>query len=369
MKIPLNDLYRTNKRYLKSFKKIINKLISQSNLVGVNQKYNLDFEKNFAKFLNVKYVIGCGNGTDALELALRSLEIGKNDEVIVPALTWISTSEAVNNVNANPVFVDVCMDSNIDCNLIENKISSKTKAIIAVHLRGYPANLIRLKKICKKYKLYLIEDCAQAHGSYYNNKHVGTFGNIGTFSFFPSKSLGAFGDAGCVITNSKKLFNKLSQLRNHGQLKKNKYNILGRNSRLDPIQSVILSLKLKNLKEDIQKKRKIARYFNKNLGFIEHNHNYINDKAYHSFYTYQIIASKRNLLQKKLTKRGIATGIHYPTPLPFIKPYRTILNKDKYLVANFLTSRILSIPIFPDMSLKEANYIIKTLKEYKNLIL
>ena len=120
MKIPLNDLYRTNKRYLKSFKKIINKLISQSNLVGVNQKYNLDFEKNFAKFLNVKYVIGCGNGTDALELALRSLEIGKNDEVIVPALTWISTSEAVNNVNANPVFVDVCMDSNIDCNLIEN---------------------------------------------------------------------------------------------------------------------------------------------------------------------------------------------------------------------------------------------------------
>ncbi|MEM9339621.1 MAG: DegT/DnrJ/EryC1/StrS family aminotransferase, partial [Bacteroidota bacterium] len=208
------------------------------------------FEEDFAQYLGANHCVSCANGTDAIEIALKALGVGPGDEVIVPALTWISTAGAVNNVGAAPVFVDVLADERtIDPSLIVPKITDKTRAILPVHLYGLPARMKEIKAIAVKHKLRIIEDCAQAHGAEIDGHKVGTMGDIATFSFYPSKNLGAYGDAGAIVTNDSELAERCKKLSNHGQLVKHDHQIIGRNSGLDAIQAAVLNVKLSYLDE------------------------------------------------------------------------------------------------------------------------
>ena len=232
-------IYQLKKEIDNSIQQVINKT---DFILGSEVK---KFESKFANFLNIKYCAGVSSGTSAIELALRACDIGNGDEVITTPHTWVSTAEAISNVGAKPIFVDIREDTfNINAELIENKISKKTKAILPVHLYGNPAEMSLIMKIAKKYKLKVIEDVAQAHGAEFEGKKCGTIGDLGCFSFYPGKNLGAFGDAGAIVSNNKYLIEKIKKLRNHGSSKtKNEYDILGNNSRLDGIQAAVLNVK------------------------------------------------------------------------------------------------------------------------------
>ena len=246
--------------------KAVSDCIAESNFI--KGKIVSQFENAFSKYLGLNYCVGCGNGTDALELILKSLNIGIGDEVIVPALTWIATAEAVNNVGAEPIFVDINQDNyTIDVSKIEEKITSKTKAIIPVHLYGCPADMNEIIRIAKEYELFIVEDCAQAHGAEYSGKKVGTFGIAAAFSFFPSKNLGAFGDGGAVVTNNEELANKVRMISNHGQLQtRHLHAVIGRNSRLDSIQASVLNVKLPYLDKWNTNRIKVSQLYKFRLG-------------------------------------------------------------------------------------------------------
>lgn len=312
------------------------------------------FEENFAAFLGAKYCLGCGNGTDALEIILKSLNIGPGDEVIVPALSWIATAEAVNNVGAEPVFVDINASTyTIDYTRIEKSISAKTKAIIPVHLYGCPADMTEICKIAEDNHLYVIEDCAQAHGAVYKGKKAGTFGIASAFSFFPSKNLGAFGDGGAILTNDKDLAETARKISNHGQLnEKHRHYIVGRNSRLDTIQAAILNVKLKHLERWNNRRQEIASIY---ISALKGHPEFIlprNEKdRSHVFHLFVIRSSKRMDLIKHLDNNKISWGIHYPKALPFLDAYGYKNPKtEDFDVSSQITEDILSIPMFPEIS-------------------
>ena len=321
MKISFLDLKKQINGFDKKIFNSIKKNIINSAFVG--GKDLIDFQKKFSKYLNVKFCLGVANGTDALEIAIRSLSLKKNSEVIVPANTWISTAEAVINNNLNVKFVDIDETHNICIKDLKKKISKKTSAIIIVHLFGNPANINQIKKLSKNKSIKLIEDCAQSHGSEYNKKKTGTFGDISTFSFFPSKNLGCFGDGGCIVTNKKSLFLKAKKIANHGGLKKNNHLIVGRNSRLDNIQAGILNIKLNYLDKWINLREKQAKFYRYNLngvGDIRFVKQIENTKS--SNHLFVIKTSKRNELKEYLLRNGISTAIHYPSPLPELPVFR-----------------------------------------------
>jgi dTDP-4-amino-4,6-dideoxygalactose transaminase len=312
------------------------------------------FEKSFAEYIGVSDCISCGNGTDALEMILSALGIGEGDEVIVPSLTWISTAEAVTNVGAEPVFADIDPGSyTIDPAQVEKKISGKTRAVIPVHLYGCPADMGELMRISEKYGLHIVEDCAQAHGAEYNGRKVGTFGIASAFSFFPSKNLGAFGDAGAVLTNDPEISDLVRKISNHGQLaEKHRHIIPGRNSRLDGIQAAILNVKLKYLDKWNRSRIMIAEKYvgrlsgNKNLvlPFAEQNRKHV----YHLFV---VKTSKRDDLIRLLDEKQISWAIHYPNPIPFTDAYRYKNHKESdFPVAVEAVKNILSLPMYPELT-------------------
>ena len=324
--IPLVDL-KTNYLSIKpEIDSAIKRVIDNSSFILGNEVKR--FEENFASFLNVKYCAGVSSGTSAIELALKACGIGRDDEVITTPHTWVSTAEAVSNVNAVPVFVDIDKNSyNIDPNLIEEKISKKTKAILPVHLYGNPANMDKISLIAKRYDLKVIEDCAQAHGAKIGKKFCGTFGDIGCFSFYPGKNLGAFGDAGGVVSNKKSLIDRIKQLRDHGRgLTKNVYEILGTNDRLDGIQAAVLNVKLKYLKKWLKRKIYIASKYNSMIKepvikpSVLENH-------IHAYHLYVIRVRNREKVVRELKKNKIDCRIHYPVPIHKQKIYKT---KKKY---------------------------------------
>lgn len=312
------------------------------------------FEKNFANYLGIKYSSGCGNGTDALEIILASLNIGQGDEVIVPALTWIATAEAVNNSGAEPVFVDVDSSTySIDFRKIEEKITKRTKAIITVHLYGFPASMDEILAIASKYKLHVIEDCAQAHGAVYKGRKVGTFGIASAFSFFPSKNLGAFGDGGAIVTNDNEIIERCRKISNHGQLnEKHKHFVVGRNSRLDGLQASILQVKLKYLDEWNLRRNEIAIHYISRLkdkGYITLP--YTSDNRKHVFHLFVIRHKNRAKLIELLNEKNISWGIHYPESLPFLDAYRYKNHTRKdFKNSCELTNEIISLPIYPEIS-------------------
>jgi dTDP-4-amino-4,6-dideoxygalactose transaminase len=312
-----------------------------------------EFENNFAEYIGTEHCIGCGNGTDALELILRALEIGPGDEVIVPALSWIATSESVNNVGAEPVFVDIKEDDyTINPAKIVDAINSRTKAVIPVHLYGCPCDMDHIMKISEKHNLFVVEDCAQAHGAEFKGKKIGSFGIASAFSFFPSKNLGAFGDSGAVVTNNQKIANAVRMIANHGQLKeRHHHEMIGRNSRLDTIQAAVLNVKIKYLDSWNQKRIEASDYYRSllekkcTIRLSE-----ISPDKKHVYHIFSIRTENRDELMKKLSDSGISSGVHYPKPLPFLEAYKYKKHKkNDFPVASEITKKILSLPIYPEI--------------------
>jgi dTDP-4-amino-4,6-dideoxygalactose transaminase len=333
----------------------------------INGKIVSEFENKFATYIGTKYCVGCGNGTDALEIILLSLGIGPGDEVIVPALSWIATAECVNNVGAEPVFVDINpLDYNIDYNKIEENISSKTRAIIPVHLYGGPAEMKEIMRIAEKHSLYVVEDCAQAHGAEYYGQKAGSFGVASAFSFFPSKNLGAFGDAGAIVTNDLDLAEKARMISNHGQLKvKHSHFLVGRNSRLDTLQASILEVKLKYLDDWNKNRRLAASYYRSGLrDFKEIVLPADIPDNKHVFHLFVIQCNRRNELIDLLEKNNVSFGVHYPKAMPFLKAYsyKNLSEKD-FPVVSQLTNKIISLPVYPEISEKQINLICEIIHE------
>ena len=365
MNIPFVDL----KAQYQSIKEEIDEAIKSviENTAFIKGKYVQQFEEDYAEAYGVKHVVSCGNGTDAIYITLKSLGIGQGDEVITVANTWISTSETITQTGAKPVFVDIQPDYyTIDVSKIEEKITPRTKAIIPVHLFGQPVDMTEVMRIAKKYSLKVIEDCAQAHFAEWDNKYVGTIGDAGTFSFFPGKNLGAYGDAGCVVTNNDSLAEKMRMFANHGALIKHEHYIEGINSRLDGIQAAILSVKLPYILKWSEKRLEHAKMYNSLLEGIDNIKTpKINPHVNHVFHLYVIRTKKREQLQKYLKKNGVGTGIHYPTPLPFLKAYKYLGHKpEDFPVAFKYKDEILSLPMFPELTKTHISFIIDSLRKF-----
>ena len=360
MLVKFTNLYQLIPEKKKIFKKI-NSLIKSSSFVGGKELKN--FENKFSKFVGTKYCVGVGNGTDALEIAVKSLNLKKGSEIIVPNNTWISTAEAVINNGFKVVFCDVNLDDYSICvGDLKKKINSKTSAIMVVHLYGNPSNIRTINQLVKNKNIKIIEDCAQAHGTKILNKHVGTFGDVATFSFFPGKNLGAFGDGGAIVSNSKKVFDFCLRCRNHGSLKKYDHIFSGRNSRLDTIQAAVLSIKLENYKKSNLKRQKLAKiYFNNLRNLKEIKLFNLKSNNVSSFHQFVIRTKYRDELKNFLKKKKIDTMIHYPYMLSELKffKYRKRINK-----SHNLGKYILSLPISEEHNEKEINYVCKSIIDF-----
>ena len=359
MKIPFIDLHAQHMSIKSEIDEALRSCIEGSSFIRGEAVF--EFERSFAEYLGVPYCIGCGNGTDALEIILRSLNIGRGDEVIVPALSWVATAAAVNNVGAEPVFVDVSpLNFTIDHNKIGEKITKRTKAIIPVHLYGCPADMDEILSIALKNGLHVVEDCAQAHGAEYKGKKTGTFGVASAFSFFPSKNLGALGDGGAIVTNNKELSELSRKISNHGQLhEKHKHFIVGRNSRLDNIQASVLGVKLKYLDEWNRKRREAASFYISKLGGREDLILPIaEENKKHVYHLFVIRSSNRSRLIELFDRNGISWAIHYPEPLPFLDCYNYKKHgKDDFSIALQITRNIISLPLYPEIPQEDLNLI------------
>ena len=325
-----------------------------------------EFAKAFADFHQVGHCIPCGNGSDSLEIVLRAWEIGPGDEVLVPDLTWVATAGAVSLVGATPVFVDIHPDHyTMDPTKIRSKISSRTKAIIPVHLYGLPCVMDEILSIAKHHGLKVLEDCAQAHGSQYKGQMIGTFGDAGSFSFYPSKNLGAFGDSGAIVTQDEALAEKCRLIGNHGQPQKNTHLMLGRNSRMDAMQAAILRVKLNYLSAWNEQRQEVAAQYHKLLADVPVKTPFIYEGSSHVFHLYVIQTDHRDELRRFLAEKGIKTGIHYPNPLHKMPMFQSLPHRELEVAEN-ITGRILSLPIFPELSHVEVQYVCDCIKSFFN---
>jgi dTDP-4-amino-4,6-dideoxygalactose transaminase len=324
------------------------------------------FEQAYAKKFGVKHCVSCANGTDAIYIALKALGIGPGDEVITVANSWISTSETITQAGARPVFVDIDEYFHIDPAKIEKKITKKTKALIPVHLYGQPVAIDAVKRICDAHGLPLIEDCAQSHFATFGGRYTGTFGLAGTFSFYPGKNLGAYGDAGALITNDDDFARKARLFANHGSLRKHIHEIEGINSRLDALQAVVLTVKLNHIDEWNRARNSHALTYNALLsGLGEVKCPKFRANSFHIFHLYVIRASRRDDLAAFLKSKGVSTGIHYPTALPFMPAYRYLKHRPSdFPVAYECQGEILSLPMYPEFSDGQIEYVAQTIKEF-----
>lgn len=317
-----------------------------------------DFEKKFAHYLEIKYCIGVGNGLESIQIALMALGIKPEDEVITTPISAVATTLAILAVGAKPIFVDTTPNGLIDPDLISKAISKKTKAILPVHLYGNSVNLDKIQSICQKYNLFLIEDAAQAHGSTFNGKKLGTFGQLGCFSFYPTKNLGALGDGGAIVTNNSQLAKICREIRDYGQKSKYIHIRYGLNSRLDELQAALLRVKLTSLDKDNNKRYKLSQRYIRNLSTLKE----IEiikpiQNAQPNFHLFVIKTKKRDGLMKFLQSKGIETLIHYPLIIPdqpFLKKEYGSLNLP---IARKFVKSCLSLPSNPKMTLSEVDFI------------
>lgn len=325
------------------------------------------FEKLFAEYCNAKYSVGVGNGLEALVLALKALGIQSGDEVIVPANTYIATALAVTYVGATPILVDPDIKTfNIDPNKIEKAITKRTKAMMPVHLYGQPCDMEPIMKLAEKYNLYVIEDCAQAHGALYKGKKIGTFGVVSGFSFYPGKNLGALGDAGAIITNDKNIAEKISILGNYGSDYKYHHIYQGNNSRLDELQAAFLSVKLPYLENMNLERQKIAELYlseikNPNIILPE-----VIEEAVSVWHIFGIRCNKRDELEKYLLEKGISTNKHYPIPIHLQECYKDLgYKKGDFPVAEEISATQLSLPLYYGMTNEEVQYVIDAINNFR----
>lgn len=365
MKVPLLDLQAQYNGILDEIKAEVLKLMeTHQYILGPQVR---QFEESIEKDHQVKHAIGCSSGTDAIILALKALGIGNGDEVITTPFTFFATASAVYRVGAVPVFVDINPNTfNISVDAIEAAITAKTKAILPVHLFGQPAEMDAIMAIAKKHNLYVIEDNAQGIGAKYDGQVAGTIAHIGTLSFFPSKNLGAMGDAGMCLTNDDELAAKLKQLRVHGESPKYYHKWVGLNSRLDSMQAVVLNVKLRYLANWSQMRRNNAKYYFEKLSDIEQIQlPVIHPKAETIFNQFTIKVEERDALMAHLQKKEIGCAIYYPLPLHMQECFAYLGGKEgDFPEAEKAAKQVLSLPIYSELTREQLDYIITSIREF-----
>jgi dTDP-4-amino-4,6-dideoxygalactose transaminase len=339
----------------------IQNIITSSAFIGGEEVRR--FENDFAAFCEAKACVGVGNGTDALYLTLRALGIGAGDEVITVAHTFIATSEAISMTGATPVFIDVLEDTMLmDPALIEPAITSKTKAIVPVHLYGQSCDMDSIMAIAQKHGLKVVEDAAQAHGGRWRGQRVGSIGDAATFSFYPGKNLGAFGDAGAVVSQDEGLIEQIRMLANHGRLEKYTHKMEGVNSRLDGLQAAVLRVKLRYLDEWNQKRREHADFYLESLSHSEFRPQAVNPHAEPVWHLFVVRLAEREALQKRLKDEGIATGIHYPVPLHIQPAYQDRqIPSGSLPVTETVASQVVSLPMYPELTAAQLELIVNAM--------
>ena len=324
------------------------------------------FEEEYAAHMGAKYCVGLASGLDALWMAFRVLGIGKGDEVIVQGNTYIASVMGITMNGATPVFVEPDEYYNMDTSKIEEKITDKTKAILVVHLYGQASKMDDVVALCKKYNLRLVEDCAQSHGSKYKGQTTGTFGDIGCFSFYPSKNIGAFGDGGAIITNDEAIAKEMKILRNYGSEKRYYNKIVGTNSRLDEIQAAMLRVRLSHANELNDEKKAIARRYDKELKNSLIELPKVRDGAEHIYHQYVVRCKERDRFQEYLKENDISTIIHYPIPPHLAEAYEYLgFKKGDFPITESCANEVLSIPMFNGMTKEEQDYVIEVINNYK----
>ena len=353
-KILKNEMDEAYKRVMESGKYILGSEV-------------LNFEKEFASYCHSKFCIGVGNGLDAIHLSLLAMGIGKGDEVIVPSNTYIATWLAVSHTGATPVPVEPLFNTyNLDPDLIEGAISTKTKAIIPVHLYGQPADMDPINELAQENNLKVIDDAAQAHGALYKGKKVGSLADITAFSFYPTKNLGAIGDGGAITTNNEDLAEKLRILRNYGESKKYVNNIIGYNSRLDELQAAFLRVKLGHLDEMNRKKISIALKYLKEISNDDVNLPSVMNNVVHVWHQFVIKTKLRDNLKQFMYENGINTLIHYPIPPHMQDAYKSLgLGRGRFKISENLSNQIISLPIHWTLENNEVEYIISAINKWK----
>ena len=392
MNIPLIDLKAQYESLAEELNKATLGILSSANYIM--GKTVLDFEKEFADYIGVKNAISVGNGTDALVVALKAMGIGEGDEVITTPFTFFATAEAISAVGGTPVFVDVNKDTfNIDTTKIEEKITSKTKAIMPVHIFGQSADMDEINEIAKKHNLMVIEDACQAIGGKYKGRKIGTLGDVACFSFFPTKNLGCAGDGGMIVTDNDEIATIARALRTHGSGENGQkaYNLLnnieeevqksegandtvynplkyynyliGYNTRLDAIQAAILDVKIKEIDKWNAKRREIVKAYNEALQNNDLVTPVAKDYNEHVYHMYILQSENREEIIEKLKEAGIATGVYYPVPLHLQKVYKNLGYKEGDMpVAEYLSHRTFAIPVYPELTKEQVDYIISKLK-------
>lgn len=361
--IKFNDFNKEVKTHQREFNTAIKRVLKSGWFILGEEVEK--FENEFANYLGGKYCIGVGNGLGALQISLMSLGIGKGDEVITTPISAVATTLAILAVEGTPVFVDTNHQGLIDVDLIPEAITNKTKAILPVHLYGQSVDLNKIKNICKQYKLFLIEDACQAHGSTYHDKKLGTFGNLGCFSFYPTKNLGAFGDGGAIVTDNAKLAKICREIRDYGQISKYEHGRYGLNSRLDEIQAAILRVKLKYLDKNNKIRRILAETYIKNLSNIPEI-KIINSEltADNNYYLFVLKSKRRDALQSFLKRNRIPSLIHYPITIPNQPFLKGIISNQNFKNAEEFANQVLSLPCHPQMTMTQATIISQKIKEF-----
>jgi dTDP-4-amino-4,6-dideoxygalactose transaminase len=363
MKISFNQLDRGYIKYKTEYDKaVIQTLASGWYILGEKTE---NFEREFASFLGSTHCVGLNSGLDALILAFRALGIGLGDEVIVPANTYIASVLGVTENRATPVFVEPDEYYNIDASKIEEKITNQTKAILVVHLYGQAANMRAIKEIADRHNLYLVEDCAQSHGANFENEATGVWGNIGCFSFYPTKNIGAFGDSGAIVTDNEMIYERIKMLRNYGSQVKYHNEILGINSRLDEIQAALLSVKLSHYNELRTEREYIARRYLNEIKNINITLPKIRDNSDHVWHLFVVQVQNQNKLQRYLQEHEITTQIHYPIPPHLSGAYKFLNYKRGDLpITEEYSNTIVSLPLYEGMTEDEISYVIEIMNMY-----
>jgi len=365
VQVPFNNLFLQIEDEFSEYMSDIEQCIRDSAFIG--GKHVLEFEQSFADTIGSAHAVSCGNGTDSLYLAMKALDLKPGDEVIVPAMSWISTSETVTAAGGVVIFCDI--DSNsytIDVHKIENLITDRTVGIIPVHLYGHPAEMGMVMDIAKKHSLWIVEDCAQAHLALYRDQPVGSLGNFGSFSFFPGKNLGAFGDAGAIVTDDICLRDNFTRLARHGGLFKGEHLIEGHNSRLDTLQAIVLKRKLTSLADVTKERRRIASIYVDKLKDLE---GLVlpteTEEVEHAWHLFVVRVPDRRGFSEFLKSHKISTGVHYPVALPFLPAYSYKNHTPEHFpVANKIQDQIVSLPLFPSMTGEQIDHLVKCIREY-----
>lgn len=361
--IPSNRMDRGFYKYQKEFEeKALEVLRSGWYILG---KEVQAFEEEFAAYTGTSYCAGVASGLDALWIAFRVLGIGKGDEVIVQANTYIASVMGITINGATPVFVEPDEYFNIDASKIEEKITEKTKAILVVHLYGQASNMGAIQELCQKYHLKLVEDCAQSHGAKYDGKSTGSFGDIGCFSFYPSKNMGAFGDAGAMVTNDKKILEDIKVFRNYGSEKRYYNKVVGTNSRLDEMQAGLLRIRMTHMGEITEEKRKIAEKYTEGIKNPLIQLPSIREGADSVWHQYVIRCTERERLIEYLNERKIGTIIHYPIPPHLSEAYKYLgFQKGDFPITETYADEVLSLPIYNGITEEEQEYVINALNNF-----